>query len=51
MLSTAEDSPKGVVTGIEMVCEKVGISFPDLYLLARREFNEWRWRHGKSGRA
>jgi hypothetical protein len=42
---------KGVVTGIETVCEKVGISFPDLHLLASREFNEWRWRLGISGRA
>src|ERR687884_186044 len=31
-LSTPEDPSKGVVQGIEAVCEKVGISFPDLHL-------------------
>jgi N-methylhydantoinase A len=41
VLSTPEDPSKGVVTGIETVCEKVGISFPDLHLLARREVIEW----------
>lgn len=33
VLSTPEDPSKGVVTGIESVCEKVGISFTDLKLL------------------
>ncbi len=33
MLSTTEDPSEGVVTGIERVCEKVGISFGDLGLL------------------
>src|SRR5215213_6810863 len=32
VLSTPEDPSKGVVEGIEAVCEKVGISFPDLQL-------------------
>src|ERR671917_914609 len=32
VLSTPEDPSKGVVEGIEAVCEKVGISFPDLHL-------------------
>lgn len=32
VLSTPEDPSKGVVTGIETVCEKVGISFTDLHL-------------------
>jgi len=32
VLSTPEDPSKGVVEGIETVCEKVGISFPDLHL-------------------
>src|SRR3954464_7777084 len=32
VLSTPEDPSKGVVEGIEAVCEKVGISFPDLNL-------------------
>jgi N-methylhydantoinase A len=33
VLSTTEDPSEGVVTGIERVCEKVGISFADLRLL------------------
>lgn len=33
VLSTTEDPSEGVVTGIERVCEKVGISFGDLRLL------------------
>ncbi len=33
VLSTPDDPSKGVVTGIETVCEKVGISFTDLHLL------------------
>jgi N-methylhydantoinase A len=33
VLSTTEDPSQGVVTGIERVCEKVGISFADLRLL------------------
>lgn len=33
VLSTPEDPSKGVVTGIESVCEKVGIGFTDLKLL------------------
>jgi N-methylhydantoinase A len=33
VLSTPEDPSKGVVAGIEAVCEKVGISFTDLHLL------------------
>ena len=33
VLSTPEDPSKGVVTGIEAVCEKVGIGFTDLKLL------------------
>jgi N-methylhydantoinase A len=33
VLSTTEDPSEGVVTGIERVCEKVGIAFPDLRLL------------------
>ena len=33
VLSTPEDPSRGVVEGIETVCEKVGISFPDLHLL------------------
>ncbi len=33
VLSTPEDPSKGVVTGIESVCEKVGIGFTDLNLL------------------
>jgi N-methylhydantoinase A len=33
VLSTTEDPSRGVVTGIERVCEKVGISFTDLNLL------------------
>jgi N-methylhydantoinase A len=41
VLSTPEDPSKGVVTGIETVREEVGISLPDLHLLARREVNEW----------
>src|ERR671910_816491 len=32
VLSTPEDPSKGVVEGIEAVCEKVGISVPDLHL-------------------
>jgi N-methylhydantoinase A len=32
VLSTPEDPSRGVVEGIEAVCEKVGISFPDLHL-------------------
>ena len=32
VLSTAEDPSEGVVTGIERVCDKVGISFADLRL-------------------
>src|SRR5918997_2004793 len=32
VLSTTEDPSQGVVTGIERVCEKVGISFADLNL-------------------
>ena len=32
VLSTPEDPSKGVVEGIEAVCKKVGISFPDLHL-------------------
>ena len=32
VLSTPEDPSKGVVEGIEAVCEKVGITFPDLHL-------------------
>ena len=32
VLSTPDDPSKGVVEGIEAVCEKVGISFPDLHL-------------------
>ena len=32
VLSTPEDPSKGVVDGIEAVCQKVGISFPDLHL-------------------
>src|ERR671911_331128 len=31
-VSTPDDPSKGVVEGIEVVCEKVGISFPDLNL-------------------
>jgi N-methylhydantoinase A len=34
VLSTPEDPSKGVVEGIEAVCEKVGISFPDLHLFS-----------------
>jgi len=41
VISTPEIPSKGVVTGIETVCEEVGISLPDLHLLARREVNEW----------
>jgi N-methylhydantoinase A/oxoprolinase/acetone carboxylase beta subunit len=33
VLSTPEDPSRGVVEGIEAVCEKVGISFTDLHLL------------------
>ncbi len=33
VLSTPEDPSRGVVTGIESVCEKVGIGFTDLKLL------------------
>lgn len=33
VLSTPEDPSQGVVTGIESVCEKVGIDFTDLKLL------------------
>ena len=33
VLSTPEDPSKGVITGIESVCEKVGIGFTDLKLL------------------
>src|SRR5215210_205540 len=33
VLSTSEDPSEGVVTGIERVCDKVGISFEDLRLL------------------
>jgi len=33
VLSTPDDPSKGVVTGIESVCEKVGIGFTDLKLL------------------
>lgn len=33
VLSTPEDPSRGVVTGIESVCEKVGIGFTDLNLL------------------
>lgn len=33
VLSTPEDPSQGVVTGIESVCEKVGIGFTDLKLL------------------
>lgn len=33
VLSTTEDPSQGVVTGIERVCEKVGISFTELGLL------------------
>ncbi len=33
VLSTPEDPSRGVVTGIESVCEKVGIGFTDLHLL------------------
>ncbi|MGB3684064.1 MAG: hydantoinase/oxoprolinase family protein [Rubrobacteraceae bacterium] len=33
VLSTPEDPSEGVVTGIESVCEKVGIGFTDLKLL------------------
>ena len=33
VLSTPEDPSKGVVEGIDAVCEKVGISFTDLHLL------------------
>jgi N-methylhydantoinase A len=33
VLSTTEDPSEGVVTGIERVCDKVGISFADLRLL------------------
>src|SRR5215208_4693784 len=33
VLSTTEDPSQGVVTGIERVCEKVGISFANLKLL------------------
>src|SRR5919206_1201126 len=33
VLSTTEDPSEGVVTGIERVCDKVGISFADLNLL------------------
>ena len=32
VLSTPEDPSKGVVDGIEAVCQKVGITFPDLHL-------------------
>jgi N-methylhydantoinase A len=32
VLSTPDDPSRGVVEGIEAVCEKVGISFPDLHL-------------------
>src|SRR5919107_3929524 len=32
VLSTPDDPSKGVVEGIEAVCEKGGISFPDLHL-------------------
>ena len=32
VLSTPEDPSRGVVEGMEAVCEKVGISFPDLHL-------------------
>src|SRR5919202_53111 len=33
VLSTPEDPSRGVVEGIQAVCEKVGISFTDLHLL------------------
>ncbi len=33
VLSTPEDPSEGVISGIERVCEKVGISFTDLHLL------------------
>ncbi|HEX2180791.1 MAG TPA: hydantoinase/oxoprolinase family protein [Rubrobacteraceae bacterium] len=33
VLSTPDDPSRGVVEGIEAVCEKVGISFTDLHLL------------------
>ena len=33
VLSTPDDPSRGVVEGIEAVCEKVGISFDDLHLL------------------
>lgn len=33
VLSTPDDPSRGVVTGIEAVCEKAGISFTDLHLL------------------
>ena len=33
VLSTPDDPSRGVVTGIEQTCEKVGISFSDLNLL------------------
>src|SRR5919107_1606850 len=32
VLTTPDDPSQGVVEGIETVCEKVGISFPDLHL-------------------
>ena|SRR5215210_1013297 len=32
VLTTPDDPSQGVVEGIEAVCEKVGISFPDLHL-------------------
>src|SRR5215210_1107133 len=32
VLTTPDDPSRGVVEGIEVVCEKVGISFPDLHL-------------------
>src|SRR5215213_2699700 len=32
VLSTPEDPSKGVVDGIEAVCQKAGITFPDLHL-------------------
>lgn len=33
VLSTPEDPSEGVISGIERVCEKIGISFTDLHLL------------------
>ena len=32
VLSTPDDPSRGVVTGVESVCEKMGISFTDLHL-------------------